>query len=497
MMDDVLKTIPFFADFSEADLARLSRMAQRVSLRVGEYLFSEGKKGDYAYIIKRGQIEITKQTPLGESVIAMRGVGKIIGEMSLLDNAPRTASARASTDSVLLAVGQSELDYLLESSPSAARTILRTIMPRWRETVSVLRESEQAVRLKSDELEHAIDALQHAHDELEQRVTERTIELAQANMVLKEQIAERERAEKLLEEYNLNLEQIVKQRTAELGDANQEIMALYERIKAENFRLETELDVARQLQQMLLPREDELRKIEGLDIAGFMKPADEIGGDYYDVLQHNGHVKIGIGDVTGHGLESGIVMLMTQMGVRTLLTSNETDPTRFFSILNRTIYDNMRRMKANKSITLALLDYTHPNSKSNGVGHLSLSGQHEEMIVVRRGGKIELIDTIDLGFPIGLDDDIGHFVDSASIKLQSGDGVVLYTDGITEAEDNTGTLYGLSRLCEIVSISWNQSAEMIKQAVIMDVRKHLNQFNNDTPSSIIYDDLTLLVLKQK
>ena len=497
MTDDLLKTIPFFADFSEADLARLSRMAQRVSLRTGEYLFLEGSKGDYAYIIKQGRIEVTKNSPLGESVIATRGPGKIIGEMSLLDNAPRTASVRAATDSVLLAVGQIELDHLLDSSPSAARTILQTIMPRWRETVSVLRESEQAVRLKSDELEDALDALQHAHDELEQRVAERTIELAQANMILKEQIVERERAEKLLEEYNLNLEQIVKQRTAELGRANQEIMELNERLQAENFRLETELDVARQLQQMLLPREDELQKIEGLDIAGFMKPADEIGGDYYDVLQHNGHVKIGIGDVTGHGLESGIVMLMTQMGVRTLLTSNETDPTRFLSILNRTIYDNMRRMKANKSITLALLDYTHPNSQHEGVGHLRLSGQHEDIIVVRKGGKIELIDTMDLGFPIGLDDDIGRFVASISVNLQSGDGIVLYTDGITEAEDNTGTLYGLSRLCEIVSLSWNQPAELIKQAVITDVHKHLNQTNNGALPSIIYDDLTLLILKQR
>ena len=153
----------------------------------------------------------------------------------------------------------------------------------------------------------------------------------------------------LLSRYSLNLEQIVKQRTAELGDANREIMALNKQLKAENLRMETELDVARQLQQMLLPREEELQKIEGLDIAGFMKPADEIGGDYYDVLQHNGHVKIGIGDVTGHGLESGIVMLMTQMGVRTLLTSNETDPTRFFTVLNRTIYGLFRNLLPNLS----------------------------------------------------------------------------------------------------------------------------------------------------
>ena len=54
-----------------------------------------------------------------------------------------------------------------------------------------------------------------------------------------------------------------------------------------------------------------------LDIAGFMKPADEVGGDYYDVLQSNGRVVFGIGDVTGHGLESSMLMLMVQMAVRT------------------------------------------------------------------------------------------------------------------------------------------------------------------------------------
>lgn len=496
-MDNLLKTIPFFADFSETDLIRLSEMAQRVYLRTGEYLFSEGSIGDYAYIIEKGQLEIIKNSPAGEVVIALRGAGKIIGEMSLLDNAPRVASARAARDSFLLAVSQAHFDHLLETSPSAARTILQTIMPRWRETVTVLRESEQAVRLKSDELELALEYVQKAHDELEQRVEERTIELAQANIILTEQIGERERAEKLLEEYNLTLEQKVKQRTAELGQANREIMALNKRLTAEKVRLEMELDVARQLQQMLLPREDELQKIEGLEIAGFMRPADEIGGDYYDVLQHNGHVKIGIGDVTGHGLESGIVMLMTQMGVRTLLTSNETDPTRFLSILNRTIYDNMRRMNANKSVTLALLDYTHPNGKNDGIGHLRLSGQHEEIIVVRRCGQIELIDTMDLGFPIGLDDEIGKFVSSISVQLQAGDGVVLYTDGITEAEDGAGIHYGLERLCEVVSRNWQTPAKAIKQAVIADVRRHMAPQNDAMPPSIIYDDLTLLIMKQK
>jgi sigma-B regulation protein RsbU (phosphoserine phosphatase) len=67
--------------------------------------------------------------------------------------------------------------------------------------------------------------------------------------------------------------------------------------------MRAELDLVRQMQQLVLPTPDELAAIDGLDIAAFMAPADEVGGDYYDVLHTDGVVTIGIGDVTGHGLE--------------------------------------------------------------------------------------------------------------------------------------------------------------------------------------------------
>jgi len=186
--------------------------------------------------------------------------------------------------------------------------------------------------------------------------------------------------------------------------------------------------------------------------------------------------------VTGHGLESGLVMLMTQTAVQALLHSGETDPVHLLDTLNRTIYNNVQRIKTDKNLTLCLLDYQS--------GELKLSGQHEEMIVVRRDGQVELIDTIDLGFPIGLDDDIADFIDQTTVQLQSGDGVVLYTDGITEAENSNGEQYGLERLCEVVSQHWSQSAEAIKEVVITDVRQHIGEQE-------VYDDITLIVLKQK
>ncbi|EDN71889.1 two component system response regulator [Beggiatoa sp. SS] len=96
------------------------------------------------------------------------------------------------------------------------------------------------------------------------------------------------------------------------------------RLKTENIRLNAELDVARRLQQMLLPKEHELTQVAGLEIAGFMEPAEKVGGDYYDVLVSHGRIQLAIGDATGHGLESGILAIMVQTAVRTLLENGET-----------------------------------------------------------------------------------------------------------------------------------------------------------------------------
>lgn len=288
-------------------------------------------------------------------------------------------------------------------------------------------------------------------------------------------------AEQLQESFE-TLEDKVKERTAELAQANAEISDLNEKLKEENLRMGAELNVARQIQQMILPKPEELSNIEEFDIAGYMEPADEVGGDYYDVLYVDGVVTIGIGDVTGHGLESGLLMLMTQTAVRTLKEIQELDPVRFLDTLNRTIYKNVQRMNSNRNLTLAILNYSQ--------GKVSISGQHEEILVVRQGGKIERIDTIDLGLPIGLDDEIADFIHHLMIDLQPGDGLVVYTDGITEAMNLDRQQYGIERLCEAVSQNWHLLAEDIKEQVIEDVRQFIGQQK-------IFDDITLLILKRQ
>jgi sigma-B regulation protein RsbU (phosphoserine phosphatase) len=285
-----------------------------------------------------------------------------------------------------------------------------------------------------------------------------------------------------LERANEELETRVEQRTRELREANDRITQLNTQLQTENLRLGAELDVARQLQRMILPREEELRSVVPLEIAGFMEPADEVGGDYYDVLQHDGKVVIGIGDVTGHGLESGVVMIMAQTAVRALTAVNEADPVKFLNALNHTIYANTQRMKSGKNMTLSLMEYKN--------GAIYVTGQHEDIIIVRQDGDVENVDTFDLGFPLGIESDISAYITQTEIRLQPGDIAVMYTDGITEATSPDQKLYGLEPLYDVLKRYRHCSANEIRQAVIQDVRRHIG-------TQKLFDDITLVVIKQK
>jgi serine phosphatase RsbU (regulator of sigma subunit) len=112
------------------------------------------------------------------------------------------------------------------------------------------------------------------------------------------------------------------------------------------------------------------------------------------------------------------------------------------------------------------------------------------MIVVRQNGELERFDTIDLGFPIGLEEEIVGFLDKKEMRLHTGDVVVLYTDGISEAENEQRQMYGIDRLCEVICENASSSAQVIIDAVIDDLRSHIG-------SQKVYDDITLLVIKQK
>ncbi|HSM81567.1 MAG TPA: transporter substrate-binding protein [Nodosilinea sp.] len=277
------------------------------------------------------------------------------------------------------------------------------------------------------------------------------------------------------------------QAEAALQAAHAEILSLNSSLQADNSRMSAELSVARQLQRMVLPHAEELAAIVDLEVAGVMEAAAEVGGDYYDALQDDQRrVTLALGDVTGHGLESGVLMIMAQTAVRTLqslgLAAGELSAAQALQAINAVIYQNRLRMGSHRHLSLVLLDYHR--------GTLTLSGQHEEVLVVRADGTVERIDTVDLGYPVGLVANIAPFVAQHRLDLAVGDGVVLYTDGITEAENSERELYGLERLIAVVQRAWGDGAEAVQAAVMADVRSHIRHHT-------IYDDMTLLVLKRR
>jgi len=286
-----------------------------------------------------------------------------------------------------------------------------------------------------------------------------------------------------LEQANTSLETKVEKRTKQLLHTREE-----------NLRMGAELNISRKIQHVILPTKDEIDSVSGLKIAAFMEPADEIGGDYYEVLKHDNGALIGIGDVTGHGLESGIVMLMTQSIIRAQSNIDSKNVVGMLQVANKTIHDNVVRMNCEKNLTLMLLDYQKINDESilndqQKIAELNVSGQHESIIIVRQDGDLEEIDTDELGFPVGLIDDANEFYKQHKINLFKGDTVVLYTDGITEAANSDHELYGIERLRRVVKDNHRKTPEDIKSLVIEQVKKHIGKQK-------VFDDLTLLVLQQ-
>lgn len=269
----------------------------------------------------------------------------------------------------------------------------------------------------------------------------------------------------------------------DLAGAHQEIQRLNQRLETDNLRMSSELAVAQRLQKMLLPSNADLQQTPHLEIASFMQMADEIGGDYYDVIQHKQHTRIVMGDVTGHGLESGVLMLMAQATLRTLILHDVSDPIQLLTTLNRNIYESVKRTRMDRNLTLTMLDYID--------GQVTITGQHEEILIVRKNGTVERIDTLELGFLIGLEPDIEHLLASMTIQLNIGDGIVLYTDGLVEAQDTAKTVFGLERLCQIIQQHWQKtSAEQLIEQIIAAVKTH-------TQTQQLLDDLSLLICKRQ
>jgi len=147
MSKPFLRQLPLFSELSDEDLDDLYRMAVPVALQAGQVLMEEGDPGDSLYIATEGRFEISKRTGERDVVIAGSGPGDVIGEISLLEGSPRTATVRAVGDGHLIKISREAFTQLLARSPSAALGILRTMTARLRNNETMLRQSEKMAAL--------------------------------------------------------------------------------------------------------------------------------------------------------------------------------------------------------------------------------------------------------------------------------------------------------------------------------------------------------------
>ena len=262
----------------------------------------------------------------------------------------------------------------------------------------------------------------------------------------------------------------------ELSDALRQAEAAKIAI-AEKKRLESELQIAAHIQTAILPRDPQ---IEGLEWAARMVPAAEVGGDYYDVFPFEGGCWIGIGDVAGHGLPAGLVMLMIQSVVYALVQNDPSaSPARIVRELNSVLFENVRkRLQQTEHATFSLIRY----EKS---GRLVHAGAHEDIVVCRaKTGRCELWTTA--GPWIGAVRTLGPTLVDTAAQLEHGDLVVLYTDGLVEARNDKGELFGPERLAETVELLRAETVTTICDRLLASVQRW---------SSVVEDDITVVVLR--
>jgi CRP-like cAMP-binding protein len=147
MSKEFLHRLPLFSGLSDEELDELYGMSETVELRAGQVLLKEGDPGNSLFIATEGEFEISRRTGERDVVIAGSGAGDVIGEISLLEGSPRTATVRAVSDARLVRISRETFTRLLERSPSASLAMLRTVTVRLRNTEAMLRQSEKMAAL--------------------------------------------------------------------------------------------------------------------------------------------------------------------------------------------------------------------------------------------------------------------------------------------------------------------------------------------------------------
>jgi len=240
-------------------------------------------------------------------------------------------------------------------------------------------------------------------------------------------------------------------------------------------QLESELQLSQVIQRGLLPQK--VPSIEGMNIAAFSRPAQIVGGDYFDFPNFkDGAHGIVMADVSGHGVSAGMFMSSLQTAFHTLVPE-ASSPLDVLERINRLYIHNIN---FTTFVTVFFGKYD-PQTRT-----LSYANAGHSSAYLYRPATNQEIWLQPTGPAIGLME--GFLLRMGEVKLEAGDILLLYTDGITEAANQQGVLWGEDRLADIIRENADVSAEKVIQKVMQALKEHTN-------GSPLADDVTLVVCR--
>jgi serine phosphatase RsbU (regulator of sigma subunit) len=239
--------------------------------------------------------------------------------------------------------------------------------------------------------------------------------------------------------------------------------------------MEEELNIARAIQLNLLPSAPPV--LEEYEVSALSLSSKQVGGDYYDFIHRDPHVAVAVADVSGKGVPASLLMASLQASLRSNMDRME-DPVGVVGTLNNVMCESTAPDKF-ATLFYGCLDMKHDLFRFSNAGHVFPA-------LIRDGGAVDILDYS--GLILGVQPDFGY--EARELKFRPGDTLVVLTDGVTEAEDGSGELFGEERLYDMLRSLRGKSAFGVKEGIVDKIKEftHPKGFN---------DDLTILILRRK
>ena len=256
-------------------------------------------------------------------------------------------------------------------------------------------------------------------------------------------------------------------------------MRAMEKVKNTLSDIEKELDVAKSIQNSILPHDfNPLRDFKNFEIYGTMLPAKRVGGDFFDFFALNSHhLAFTIADVSGKGVPAALFMTMTR-GLIRAMGQKTGSPLNCFQQLNDLI------TLENESSMFVTAFYGIFDAETGGIEYCNAG--HNPPYLIKANGDLKQIARSE-GIALGVVKDNSHFVQN-SLKLEKMDTFLLYTDGVTEAMDKDKQLFQESRLEEILKQNYHLPLRALLEKIILEVELYSGEMEQS-------DDITLLGIR--